>query len=176
MNRKNTISLRALRKSDSENLYKWITDRSTVIFNARYKPISYMEHEEWLANIVKSKDIHIFGIIKTEDEALIGSCQLNNIDSVSGSAELQIRIGSEADRGNGYGSQACSLLLDYGFKDLNLNMIQLYVFNTNERAIKTYEKLGFKKEGLLRQAAFIDGKHVDIIVMSILRKEFDASN
>ena len=86
-------------------------------------------------------------------------------------AELQIRIGEGAERGAGRGSEAVVLLLNFGFRDLNLNRIFLHVFANNEPALRMYEKVGFTREGVLRRAAYIDGSYVDIVVMGILREE-----
>jgi len=62
-------------------------------------------------------------------------------------------------------------MVNYGFKNLNLNRIYLRVFETNARAIHCYEKAGFKHEGRLRQACFLDGEYKDVLMMSILKSE-----
>ena len=68
--------------------------------------------------------------------------------------------------------EAVRLLLDFAFRDLNLHRVYLHVFDTNAAAIRIYEKVGFVREGVLRQAAHIDGRYVDVMVMSILREEY----
>jgi len=87
-------------------------------------------------------------------------------------AELQIRIGDAADRGRGVGSEAVGLLLRFAFDDLNLQRVQLHVFADNAAAIRVYEKAGFVREGVLRQAAHIGGKYVDVVLMGILREDY----
>ena len=67
-------------------------------------------------------------------------------------------------------------LVRHGFETLNLNRIWLYVFEDNPRAIHVYEKVGFKREGLLRQDRFHEGHYWDTILMSILREEWDVDN
>ncbi len=57
---------------------------------------------------------------------------------------------------------------------MNLNRVWLYVYEHNERGIRTYEKVGFKREGLLRQETFREGRYWDAIVMAILREEWMA--
>ena len=88
------------------------------------------------------------------------------------SAELQIRLGEAAERGQGYGTEVVRLLLDFAFKDLNLHRVYLHVFSTNTAVIRVYEKVGFVREGLLRKAAHINGAYVDVLVMGILREEY----
>ena len=72
----------------------------------------------------------------------------------------------------GYGTDAIHLLLNFAFKDLNLNRVYLHVFETNERALRFYEKCGFIKEGVLRQAAYIDGHYLNVLVMAILETDW----
>jgi RimJ/RimL family protein N-acetyltransferase len=87
------------------------------------------------------------------------------------SAELQIRIGDASARGRGLGSEAVRLLVEFGFRDLNLHRIWLRVFRSNTRALRTYAAAGFVKEGIMRDAAFIDGRFVDVVVMRKLDRE-----
>jgi RimJ/RimL family protein N-acetyltransferase len=62
-------------------------------------------------------------------------------------------------------------LLRYGFEELDLHRICLHVFATNERAIRAYEQVGFRREGLLREAVWIDGAWVDELLMAVLRDD-----
>ncbi|HET6900811.1 MAG TPA: GNAT family protein, partial [Vicinamibacteria bacterium] len=125
-------------------------------------------------NVQGRDDLIVFGIRLRETDRLIGTCQLLHINRVHRTAELQIRIGDAAERGRGYGTEAVALLVGFAFKDLNLHRVSLQVFATNARAIHAYEKAGFVREGVLRQAAHVDGGYVDLVVMGILREEHDA--
>ena len=168
----NKIILTELRIEDSPILFKWINDRSIVILNNNYSPVHETNHDAWFTSIVARSDIRIFAIRKQNEENIIGTCQLFNIDYINRNAELQIRIAPEEQRGKGYGRQAIQLLLDYAFKDLGLHRVFLRVFSTNENAIKDYKKIGFSTEGVMRDASYIDGKFVDIIIMAILKSEY----
>lgn len=166
------IALTPLRLTDRSVMFNWINDRQQVLFNASYKPVSEGQHQDWFEAIQRRNDVAIFGIRLLETDKLIGSCQLHSINYIHRSAELQIRIGELCDRGQGYGTQAVRLLLNFAFKDLNLRRVYLYVFSTNAAAIRVYENVGFAREGILRQAAHINGDYVDVIVMGILRNEY----
>jgi RimJ/RimL family protein N-acetyltransferase len=168
----NRIYLSALTDQDSEQLFKWINNTELILFNSFYKPVHEPSHKQWFQSIVEKKDLVIFGIRLTENQKLIGSCQLFNIHPVFRSAELQIRIGEADELSKGYGKEAVHELIKYGFFQLNLERIYLQVFADNIRAIKAYEKAGFLKEGSQRHAAFIDGNYKDIIMMGILKNEF----
>ena len=94
-----------------------------------------------------------------------------DIHPVHRSAEMIIRLGEESHRGRGFGTEAIRILTTFAWTDLNLERLWLRVFADNERATKTYEKCGFKFEGLLRKSAWISNKWIDIGIMAILRTE-----
>ncbi len=80
-------------------------------------------------------------------------------------------IGDKSFWNQGYGTESVCLLVQHGFDSLNLNRIFLHVFETNPRAIRAYEKAGFKLEGRERQAEFKDGRYIDVLRMSKLRDD-----
>ena len=154
---------------DSELLYKWITNRDLVILNAQYHHVSEAEHLLWMESMMRCRpDSTIFVIEETALSTPIGTCQLLNINRNHRAAELQIRIGETAYHGHGYGSEAVKQLCNFGFFELHLHRIYLHVFSSNERAIRAYQKCGFIHEGRLREAAFINGRWEDILVMAVL--------
>jgi len=169
MLRAERILLAPLRDDDSRRLFDWINERDDVLLSAPYKPVHGADHSGWFDAIRTRSDTVIFGIRLLEGDRLIGSCQLFAIDPRARSAELQIRIGEEDARDRGLGREALQLLLRYGFDDLNLRRIWLRVFATNERALRAYEAAGFVEEGRLREAAYVDGAFVDVVVMARLR-------
>lgn len=168
------VVLAPITNADAPTLFKWINDRDLVLFNAPFRPVHETSHREWVKGLAGRRDLVAFAIRLKKGGALIGMCQLTGINAVSRSADLQIRIGVEGARGKGLGLEAVRLLLARGFRDLNLHRISLQVFATNTRAIKTYEAAGFRHEGTLRDAAFIDGRFVDMRVMAVLEDESPA--
>lgn len=167
-NKTGRVVLSAIRLADSPTLFEWINDRDLVLFNAPFHPTHEASHLDWVRGLARRQDLVAFAIRVRPSRRLIGICQLTAINRVSRSAELQIRIGEASARGKGLGREAVEALVDFGFDDLNLHRIALQVFATNTRAIKAYEAAGFKHEGTLRDAAFIDGRFVDVRVMAIL--------
>lgn len=166
------VRLRPLQSTDAPLLYDWITDRELVLHNAPYFPVSELDHEAWIERVMtKRSDLVIFVIEEIDSERAIGTCQLFNINWIHRSAELQIRIGDVTHQGKGFGTDAVRLLCEFGCADLNLHRIYLHVFASNQRAIHAYEESGFSKEGVLRDAAFIDGKRCDVIVMGRLNSD-----
>ena len=164
------VRLVAVGPEDLTSLYAWINDRDTVIFNSPYSPVHLKNHLEWFDSIRSREDIVLFGI--RSGGRLVGTCQLHSIHPVHRTADLQIRIGSTDDRRKGFGFSAIKQLLQFGFFDRNLNRIALHVFADNTAARQLYAKAGFKEEGRLRQAAFVDGGFKDLIILSLLQSEF----
>jgi RimJ/RimL family protein N-acetyltransferase len=115
-----------------------------------------------------------FAIHLEGEEEPIGVISLMNISEANDSAELSVIVGHPEDRHQGYGAEAIALILRYGFEDLGLNRVGLSVFEFNEDAISTYEKLGFRKEGRLRKAVKRDEAFYDAILMGISRSEWEA--
>lgn len=111
--------------------------------------------------------------LRETDEA-IGEMAMLDIDHLNQNAIVRISIFNQAYWGNGYGTEALKLLVKYGFNNLNLNRIGLDVFAYNDRALKSYKKIGFQEEGRVREALFYDGAFHDSIIMGILRSEFQA--
>ena len=173
MHKSKDVFLAPLDAGDAPAMHAWINDRPQVLLNSSYRPVAYRQHLAWLEGITGRPDATIFGIRLVEDQSLVGSCQLHSVSAVDRSAELQIRLGVVEKRGKGLGTQAVRLLLDYGFRDLNLERVHLQVIWTNVAAIRVYEKSGFVREGLLRRAAYVDGQYVDMVVMAVLRQEYE---
>lgn len=165
------ILLRPVSSDDLPLLYEWINDREQVLLNATYKPISLAQHQNWFQSIQQRQDMVLFGIQTRRSQTLIGTCQLHSIHPIHRCAELQIRIGDVSARGKGYGTEAVGLLLHHAFQDLHLHRVYLHVFSHNAPAIRVYEKAGFVREGVQRQAAYIDGRYVDVVTMGILYNE-----
>lgn len=113
-----------------------------------------------------------FAMILLDGDVFIGHISLHDIDHLNRNAFLGIFIGEEAHRSKGYGAEAARLVLDYGFKTLNLNNIMLSVHADNHAAISCYKKVGFREAGRRREWVFKDGKYIDKIYMDILAREF----
>jgi RimJ/RimL family protein N-acetyltransferase len=101
----------------------------------------------------------------------VGVCTLEGIDPRPRTAVLGIWV-SEAQWDQGYGTDAVRTACRFAFDEMNLQRVGLQVYETNPRAIRAYEKAGFREEGRLRRAHFIGGRLVDVIVMGCLADEF----
>ena len=103
---------------------------------------------------------------------LIGNSKQWRLDLENGNAEFGISIGEKTEWNRGYGTDALNAICDFGFGALRLERIELNVFEDNARAIRSYEKAGFRHEGRLRRAQFGEGRHFDVLRMALLRDEW----
>jgi len=113
-----------------------------------------------------------FAMVLIDGDVLIGQISLHDVDHLNRNAFLGIVIGGEEHRNKGYGTEAVRLVLDYGFKTLNLHNIMLSVYADNHAAIACYKKVGFQEAGRRREWVFKNGKYIDKIYMDILAREF----
>jgi len=82
-------------------------------------------------------------------------------------------IGEPQFWNKGYGTEITYLMLRHAFGTLNLNRVSLRVFAENKPAIHVYEKIGFQREGCMREAEFRTNKYTDVLLYSILRREWE---
>ena len=168
------VYLRPAEREDIALFVRWFSDARTIAGLAARAPFSFAAEERWFDAMVErqGKDHWFFVICRRSDARPVGNIALMELDSLDGSAGLGIMIGDPADTGHGYGGDAIRALLRFGFGQLRLERVWLDVFDTNERARRLYERLGFVTEGILRHAHWRDDRWVDVYRMSILRDEF----
>lgn len=169
------IRLRALEKGDLPLFVTWLNDPEVIQGVMHYQPFSLQDEVEWFEEIrkkTKEEKPLMIEVQTPEGWTPIGDLGLFGIDWRIRSAELGIVIGAKEYWDKGFGTEAVNLILEHGFKTLNLNRISLRVFENNHRAIRAYEKVGFIQEGTLRQGHYQDGHYIDVILMSVLVSEW----
>lgn len=129
--------------------------------------------KEWMEkHLEEEKDTFWFSIRTLKDDRLLGDIDLMVINWASRDAFVGLGIGERDFWGKGYGTEAMNLALRYAFLELNLGRVTLNVFEYNERAIRSYEKAGFRVEGRQRQLIQREGHRWDLIYMGILSEEW----
>ncbi|MBI4978911.1 MAG: GNAT family N-acetyltransferase [Spirochaetes bacterium] len=158
--------------NDAEPFTRWMNDLEvTQYLSTVSKQISYPGEVQFIADMQRTGS-PIFSIVDTATDTVIGNCSLMGVDNVNHNAEVGIVIGEKSYLSKGYGTEAMSLLLDYGFNILNLQSIMLRVYEQNKRAIRSYEKVGFKRFGVRRKSRCIAGEYQGTVYMDILAEEF----
>ena len=166
------IYLSPRNSEDVEIFTEWLNDFETTDYIGRSALLTTLDGERKYLEENSSPEA-TFVIVTIKDNKMIGSVSLENIDGVNRTATLGIFIGDKNYRDKGYGTEAINLIIEYGFKYLNLKNINLNLMEFNSRALKCYEKCGFKEYGRRRKCKYIDGKYYDNISMDILSEEFE---
>lgn len=141
----NLILLRPVSDADLPILNRWDTD--PIIAGLMGRRFDLRPAEEWLSSLRRSGLARAWMIER--DGRTIGEVELAQINHRSGTAELRICIGEESFRGQGLGRAALAATLAIAFGALRLQRVYLRVFETNERAIRLYESMGFRREAVL---------------------------
>ncbi len=167
------IRLGPLKKEYIPHYVKWFNDPSMVQYLGMIRPMTLENEEQWYENAIKNQNAVHFSILLIDEDKkhLIGNCSVR-IDWRNKLGHLGITIGEKEYWGKGYGTGAIQLLLNYCFQTLNMHKVELQVYDFNTRAIKSYKKLEFKEEGILRKSHYVNGKYADIIEMGLLKDEW----
>jgi len=172
------IRLRAAEKEDIPLFLGWVNDEKVAENLPFLMPISQFEEEDWYESMMKKPASEHALVIEIKDEKNkgsyipIGNCTFFHINWRNRSTEIGIMIGEKSFWNKGYGTETMRLMIKHGFNNLNLYRIWLRVFPDNKRGIRAYEKAGFKHEGVFRQAEYRQGKYQDVLLMSILKDEW----
>jgi RimJ/RimL family protein N-acetyltransferase len=170
------VRLRPAEREDLPLFVRWLSDDRTSQFLALRSPLSQALEERWFEDLLdhQGRDRWHFVICLLEDGRPVGSLDLHLLDLRNGNAGIGIVIGDPADTSHGYGSDALTALLDFGFGELRLERLWLEVYDFNERARHVYERLGFVHEATLRRGVYRAGRYADVHRMGILREEWSA--
>ena len=166
------VYLRQIEKKDiKDGWLNWINDSGALDNLFATFPVNEKDLKNYF-NLQKLPNSIMFAICLKENDKYIGNARLGNIDWINKCSTYGRLIGEEKYKNKGFGSQALILLLRYGFITLGLNRIASSALITNTISIKSNLKIGMKKEGILRQASFKNGKFVDRVQLSMLSDDF----
>nr|WP_300680235.1 GNAT family protein [uncultured Acetatifactor sp.] len=162
------IYLRLMTREDTDLIVAW-RNSDDVRKNFIYQePFTRQGHEDWIRNMVEKGKVVQDIICDLASDRPLGSVYIRDIDRQHNKAEYGIFIGEAHARGRGIGTAAAKLMLRYCFAEEKLHRIYLRALAGNERAIRSYEKAGFRKEACLKDDVRIDGKFCDIIWMAAI--------
>lgn len=166
------VVLRPIERDDVEQIAGWEGDpeiwpqTSTLPYTPKSVADVLRDYDVEGSELLRSTDTEApFAV--TVDGELIGTVSLWGIDVHNRRGHLGITLGPDA-RGKGYGRDACRVLLGYAFRDRGLHRVQLEVLADNERALRAYAAAGFVEEGRMRDSAWVHGRFVDEVYMSVL--------
>ncbi len=167
------VRLRPLQESDLAHFQRWLADDELRRWlGSVIEQPSVAEEYDWYVSRRQDPDTILWSI-EDADGTLLGNVELR-LSPLNRRAAVGIGIFDRGEWGKGYGTEAMGLVLDYAFGELKLNRVELATDEDNARAIRSYEKCGFVREGLLREHRQIDGRPSDSVAMAILRSDWEA--
>jgi RimJ/RimL family protein N-acetyltransferase len=170
------VYLRPAERDDIDAFVRWFSDSTTTRYLAIRAPFSKAMEERWFESMLEEqgKKSYHFVICLLADDRAIGTAGFHHVNYEDGHASFGISIGERAEWDKGYGTDALRAICDFGFGQLRLERIELDVYEPNKRAQRSYAKAGFVTEGTLRHSHFSDGKHHNVLRMSLLREEWES--
>ncbi|MGK8605583.1 GNAT family N-acetyltransferase [Bacillus thuringiensis] len=166
------IKLKTFKKSDVKQLINWINSEEFLIQwsgNAFTFPLD----EQQLEKYIESANTLAFKVVDEETSDVIGHISLGQIDNINKSARIgKVLVGNTKMRGRSIGKHMMKAVLHIAFDELKLHRVTLGVYDFNTSAISCYEKIGFVKEGLLREAKRVGETYWNLWEMSMLEYEW----
>ena len=169
---KEVIKLESFKKSDFKQLINWINSEEFLIQwsgNAFTFPLD----EQQLEKYIESANTLAFKVVDEETSDVIGHISLGQIDNINKSARIgKVLVGNTKMRGRSIGKHMMKAVLHIAFDELKLHRVTLGVYDFNISAISCYEKIGFVKEGLLRESKRVGETYWNLWEMSMLQYEW----
>lgn len=167
------IYLRPLCELDAPFILESTLDKEIRYMTGTNSNFSLEQIQSHIENINNDSSRYDFAICLKSNNEMIGELSILDIDEKNKKAGFRISMNAISLTGKGYGTEAIKIVLSFVFEQLQLNRLQLEVFSHNLRGIRAYEKVGFVKEGVLRQALYYNNAYSDEIIMAILKSGYD---
>ena len=169
------VVLRRHRLENLPDVLRWYRDPELArLTRYQTRPMTREEVERFFHGRLMAPDSIAYAIHERSTDRFIGITTYSALDPDNGSVLFHITIGEPDTWGRGYGTEVTELMLEHAFERLALHRVALSVFEYNRRAIRAYEKAGFRVEGRLREAIHRDGRYWDEIQMGVLEWEWAA--
>lgn len=167
------VFFRALEPEDYKVSIVWRQDPNLwrMLIGRRYF-VSEMTEKKWLENVNSTANRLALAICDVNTQCYIGNAYLTDIDYVNRSASSAKLIGNKEYWNSGFGTDTTLLLLHHAFFDLGLERIESRILPDNKASIRVLEKCGYQKEGVLRSATFKNGQLQDLVIMSVIKKDY----
>ena len=167
------LILRKAEFGDCQLFSKWESKPDVPEFLYETDERTYEEEVTNFVNFSHDKTKELYTILKKPGKEPIGRLSLIDINTDLDSLNIaRLYIADESNRGHGYGSDAMRLIVEYAFINLHMERVTAYHFGEGDAIGKVAVGLGFREEGILRHAGKIDGKYIDLHLLSLLRAEY----
>lgn len=167
------VYLRPPTKEDIPLFLRWMNDSEVNQYLAVFLPTTEADESEWLDRLHRTKNEQVvLVIVDTNNHKPIGLMGIHDISWKDRRATTGAVIGEKSYWGQGYGTEAKMLLLNYAFNTLNLRKIGSRVYGFNKRSRAYSEKCGYKVEAVLKQEVFKNGKYHDLVLMAVFKEDW----
>ena len=171
----NRLSLRLIRAADADDFYAVYSNPEVMRYWSTPPLPNRAAASKLISEIHEGLERHEllkWGIALRTDDKLIGSVTLFHLDFTHRRAEIGYALG-RAYWGNGYMQETLKAVLDYAFTVLNLHRIEADVDPRNDASVRTLERLGFQREGYLRERWQVNGEIQDAFFYGLLRPDWE---
>jgi diamine N-acetyltransferase len=166
------IYLRPIEQGDIALLHQWANDPEVRGLTGEVRPSSYEGAVEFYQRVQKSEDRIWLAVVLRETDQVIGETGLLRMFPAWRTTDWSLIIGEKSVRGKGYGTEVARLMLDYAFGHQNFHRVSIGVVGFNTKALKFYEQLGFRREGVQRDGYYYAHQYHDFVMMCMLEEEF----
>ena len=174
--RTDRLLLRPLREADAPAIFAIRSDPKIMRYTSSQPLTSLEQAEAFIARettgMAAGESLRL-GLQRLDDDTLTGSCILFHMNAQCRRAEVGYELRHDA-WGRGYMREALIALLHFGFTDLQLNRVEADIDPRNEASARSLERLGFNREGLLRQRWIVDGEVSDSALYGLLLSDWQS--
>lgn len=174
-NKKDKVVLRAIEHNDLKLIQRWRNMPSIQPFVREYREMNMGNIEKWYDSIINNKEF-IFFIIEDLERKPIGVTGLTYIDWINKHADLHLGLYEKPWGEPLYGAATINIILDYGFNFINLNKIYAEIYSIDTLKLELFEYNNFKRDAVLREHYYHNGKYEDSHILSILKSEYKKVN
>lgn len=167
------IYLREVCIADADGNYsRWMNDPDVIQYlESRFTPVTLPMLQSYITQEQQNLSVVFMAIVVKENDTHIGNIKIHRIDYYHRFAEISLIIGEKTYWGNGYGTEAIQLAVDFAFNTLNLHKLTAGIYATNAGSIKAFRKANFFDEGLRKEHRFYNGNYIDEVELAIIRTE-----
>tara|TARA_B100001778_G_scaffold235278_1_gene196141 strand:+ start:11257 stop:11787 length:531 start_codon:yes stop_codon:yes gene_type:complete len=166
------IGIRAIEKSDLELIQSWRNNENLRKYFREYREFSMSQKENWYSWMIENKNFEMFVIIDLINNETVGVTGITYIDWPNRHGDVHFYIGKGGQWiDNKYSPNAIKLILNYGFKTLNLNKLWAEIYEIDNKKLKFFKSLGFEIDATLREHYYYNGKYYNSHILSLLKRD-----
>lgn len=169
------IYLEALSSTHSEAILEILNDIDIALGEGRNEfPINQERQSEWLKNSLNDNSMRGFAVMSLETKKCIGYTSFRYVNPIARVAHIAIKFGSDI-QGKGYGTDTIKVFMAFLFYKMNINRLQGHIAEYNTASQRLFiDKCGWQKEGIAREAIFMNGQLYNNVMVAILRSDYEA--